>query len=143
MLTDYTDQQARFDTAFAAMATCCSIKCDNCGRTYFVTSPGHGDYEDGELGKLRSRAAKEPERFIEVPDYSSVSFVHWAGKQLVIGCVCDPTKPTSDWIERYAEELTEYLRAYWQAKQVKARALKRKADECEAILAMAETKDDK
>ena len=138
MLTDYTDQQARFDAAFVVTSTCCSITCDNCGRTYFVTSPGHGDYEDGELDELRSLAEQKPGRFIEVSDYGSVSFVRWDKKQLVVGCVCDPTKRASELIECYAKELTTYLRAYWQAKRVKAEALERKAAECEAILAVTE-----
>ena len=47
MLTDYTDQQARMDDAFSQGGTTCDTQCEECERTYFVTSLGYGDYDDG------------------------------------------------------------------------------------------------
>lgn len=115
MLQDYTPQQSRIDAAFHSFATCTSIRCERCQRLYFVTSPGHGDYEDGQLERLREFAKQKPNMFIEVSDYSCVSAMCVDGKQVVIGCLCDPTQKYSDFIEQYAEELTEYLKLYWKS----------------------------
>lgn len=120
MLTDYTNQQSRFDRAFCCTATCCSITCGACGRSYFVTSSGHGDYEPGELDELRSKAKAEPDKYIEVPDYSSVAFVQFGDEHIVIGCICDPTKRYSEWIEGNASAITEYLRLFWEDQKKKA-----------------------
>lgn len=128
MLTEYTPQQSRFDRAFTVLASSCSILCQACGRTYFVTSPGHGDYENRELEDLQRSAAETPDRVIEVPDFGSVSFVRLDGKQMVIGCKCDPTNPYAEWIESHAEELTEYLRLYWADKRHQAQLETETAD---------------
>lgn len=114
MLTDYTEQQKRFSIAFTGGGTCCSTMCEACNRVYFVTSPGHGDYEDGELDALRTKAKKAPDLYIEVPDYSSVDIAYVDGKQVVIGCLCDPTAKVSEFIESNCEQITEYLRLLWQ-----------------------------
>jgi len=123
-LGTYTEQQARFDIAFRFLGSCCDIKCEACGRTYFVTSPGHGDYMAGELDALRAKAELEPEKYIEVDDFGSISFVELDGKQIVVGCLCDPTKRYSDWIESHARQLTDYLKDYWatQKKNLEAEA---------------------
>ncbi|MHC4868009.1 MAG: hypothetical protein ACYTEX_28390 [Planctomycetota bacterium] len=110
ILQAYTAQQSRFDKAFCGDGWCCSAVCEACGRTYFVTSIGHGE-----------KADQEPDRYIEVPDFSYVTTVWVNRKQLVIGCVCDPTKAWSQWIENHAEALTEYLRLYWQDRQKQAK----------------------
>lgn len=119
-LEQYTDQQARYALAFTSHGTSCSVTCEACNRTYFVTSPGHGDYEDGELEGLRARAESALDRYIEVPDFDSVSFTWIGGKQVVVGCLCDPTKRHSEWIEAHAEQVTAYLVDYWTDKKAKA-----------------------
>lgn len=129
MLGDYTEQQSRFDHAFSSIATCCQITCEACSRTYFVTSPGHGDYDPGELERLHKLAEENPEEYIEVPDYSSVSSAEVGGKTVVIGCLCDPTKTISEFIESNARQLTEYLRLYWDANAEAAREALKEAEE--------------
>lgn len=134
-LQDYTDQQSRVERAFCCGGACCSVHCEACDRIYFVTSSGHGDYDEGELDQLRAHAAEEPEKYVEVPDYSSVSTMTIpGGKHVVIGCLCDPTKPLSDFIEGYAEEITAYLREYWKATREEAANKERKAAEALAAL---------
>jgi hypothetical protein len=130
MLSAYTAQQSRFDQAFSVSSTCSSTTCANCGRTYFVTSPGHGGYEEGELDELRAKAEAEPNKYVEVPDFGSVAT--WQG--LVVGCICDPTKRYSDWIEDNAEALVAYLKLYWQAKANLAANELRTAEEMLATL---------
>ena len=115
MLTYYTTQQSRIAFAFGKSASCCSEYCEACGRTYFITSSGHGDYSEGELEKLRALAEQEPDKCIEVPDFDSIATIRMPnGKRVIIGCACDPTRPLSDFIEDNAAELTDYLRRYWR-----------------------------
>ena len=123
-LTGYTDQQRRMDLAFSGLATICTVTCQACGRTYFVTSSGHGDYEDGELELLREKAKANPDKFVEVPDYSSVSFMNRPhdGMEVVIGCVCDPTKQLADFIENNARSLSRYLTEWWKDQAEAAQA---------------------
>lgn len=116
MLTDYTDQQRRISRSFSHGGTCCSCECEACGRTYFVTSPGHGDYEPGELDGLRERASYDP-LCIEIPDYGSVETMIMPlgphlNKQVVVGCSCGVTDPLGQWIEKHADSLTTYLVQY-------------------------------
>jgi len=135
-LEQYTDQQNRIARSFSHGGSCCSAWCEPCGRTYFVTSDGHGDYSDGELEQLRSNAESDPNRYIEVPDFASIdTMIHpVTGKQLVVGCVCDPTESLSLFIEHNADELTAYLREYWKDQRT-AVALeeKRTADRLKAL----------
>lgn len=119
-LREYTDQQKRIDDAFTNGGTCCSIYCEACNRTYFITSPGHGDYSEGELESLRERAAENPDQYIEVPDFGSVSWLELFGKQVVVGCLCGSDVRFANWIEDRAEELTKYLAAYWKSETEEA-----------------------
>lgn len=136
-LTDYTDQQSRFDRAFSCGGSSTCVTCEKCGRTYFVTSQGHGDYDEGELAELRRKADAEPDKYIEVPDYSYVGSADLFGKHVVIGCLCDPTMRVTTWIEDNADELTTYLRLYWEAVKSKA---KRQSEDAENALNELNTK---
>ncbi len=139
-LEQYTDQQARIDDAFGFGGTLCSVLCTDCDRTYFVTSPGHGDYEEGEIEDLRERAEREPDKYIEVSDFDSVSFmIHpGTGKQIVTGCICDPTRGLSEWIESHAQQLTKYLWLYWESRRKKAERENREAAHALAALTEVE-----
>lgn len=129
MLKEYTDQQSRYANAFSGGGTLTVTDCEACGRTYFVTSPGHGDYNEGELDALYRREFEDPDKVIEVPDFDSVSTVVVDRKNVVVGCLCDPTKRHSDWIEFHARELTSYLRSYWASKKDEASAAKQESEE--------------
>lgn len=135
-LVEYTDQQSRMCRAFSYGGTLCSTTCQACDRTYFVTSPGHGDYDEGELENLRELAEQSPDKYIEVPDFDSVSTMTMPTdrKHVVVGCICDPTKALSEFIEANAEELTRYLREYWQDVRADAAMEERKATEALSAL---------
>lgn len=135
-LETFTEQQSRIDRAFVVMSTCRTAFCERCSRTYFVTSPGHGDYENDELDRLRRLSETKPDEYIEVPDFGSVSTMHLNGKDVVVGCLCDPTKFLSEFIEDHADQLTAYLRDYWEHVRTEAVEQKEKADA--AIVALAE-----
>ena len=65
-LNQFTDQQSRIDRAFSIVASSCTAYCEACGRTFFVTSQGHGDYDEGELERLHNLAEEQPDKYIEV-----------------------------------------------------------------------------
>lgn len=135
-LSQYTDQQSRIDRAFSFGGSCCTAYCEACERTYFVTSSGRGDYEEGELDRLRERAEIDPNAWVEVPDFGYVSTMRLptTGKTVVVGCLCDPTKQFSDFLEGYAEEFTTYLQEYWKAVRSEAASQEQRAAEALAAL---------
>ncbi len=117
----YTDQQSRFAKSFARSGTICSVECA-CGRVHFLSSSGHGDYEEGELAKLQQRAADDPEHFIEDTQFSSIDFCHIDGSQYVVACPCGKADIVAKWIESHADELADYLVLYFKDKADKHRA---------------------
>ena len=125
----YNDQQSRFDEAFCQGGTSCDALCQNCGRTYFVTSSGHGDYEEGTLEKLLKLSETNPDRYIEVSYFGSVRTFWMNGKQVVVGCDCDPTAKWSEFIEDNAVEITEYLRLFWESRLKKGQSIVSEAEQ--------------
>lgn len=127
-LQTYNDQQSRVERAFSTGGSCCTAHCEACGRTYFVTSEGHGDYEEGELERLRERAAQD-DGVIEVPDFSYVADMHhpFTGNQVVVGCLCDPTKGLAEFLETWADEICKYLEEYQRDKGKRAAQAARRA----------------
>lgn len=138
LLEMFNDQQSRFDKAFCQGGSLCDTYCENCGRTYFVTSRGHGDYEEGELEEFRELSKTNPDRYIEVPDFGSVSTVWMNGKQVVIGCVCDPTAKWSEFIENNASGITEYLKLFWEDQLKKGQSIVSEAEQ--SLTTIEETK---
>jgi len=130
-LEPYTEQQSRIHNSFSYGGTLCSVCCEACERIYFVTSPGHGDYEEGELERLLEFSRQNPEKYIEVPDFDSVSTITLptSGKHVVVGCLCDPTRDLSVFIESNAEALTRYLKDYWRARRSEAATKEQKSFE--------------
>lgn len=129
MLEPYTKEQDWLVRAFSAGGTSCSIHCGQCGRIYFVTAPGHGDYEPGELEDLRSKAAEFPQQYIEVPDFRSVEWMSFGGKSFVVGCHCGYDKKVSAFLHDMKEPLTAYLKLYWEDKLREAQAQEAEAKE--------------
>lgn len=115
MLDQYTDSQSQFAKAFHVSSCCCATYCE-CGRIYFVTSSGHGDYNTGELDGLMERAAKDPDKYIEVPDFSYVdSYMDDQGSH-VIGCPCGYVDRIITWMEAHHRELAKYVELLANAK---------------------------
>lgn len=77
------------------------ITCEFCNRTYFAYK---GDYDEGELEDLQSKAKKNPEKYIETSDFTSWGTVN--GKQFVIDCPCNGVKGIENWLwsHRYIVE---------------------------------------
>ena len=139
-LQQYTDQQSRMARSFSRGGGCCQVTCEACERTYFVTSAGHGDYSEGELEGLLLRAHENPDEYIEVDDFGSVStMIHpGTGKSVVVGCLCDPTKNLSEFIERHAEELKDYLTLYFRDIHTAASAMVEESAKALASLGWSE-----
>ncbi len=135
-LEQYTKQQSRIHHSFSYGGTICSVWCEACGRIYFVTSPGHGDYNEGELEGLLKSSKENPDKYIEVPDFDSVSTIIRPGdnKAVVIGCFCDPTKSLSKFIESNAEALTGYLTEYWR--DIRLEAAQVEQDAAKSLVAL-------
>jgi hypothetical protein len=115
----YTDQQSRLVSAFCHRSTLCVCDC-SCGRVYFVSAQGHGDYEEGELAELQKKAREQPNRYIEEAIYDSVDLVEIDGKSVVPHCVCGVADKYARWIEDHAEGLAQYLTRYFQEKKKQA-----------------------
>lgn len=58
--------------------------CEWCGREFFEDNRHAGDWDEGELEKLRERAAIDD----KIVAMDTVSFGHIDGKQFVMGCPC-------------------------------------------------------
>jgi hypothetical protein len=80
------------------------IMCELCGRVYFCSE---GDYEKGELSRLRRNAKRNPEGYIEVND-----FTHWGqigGKQAVTECCCNMLSRYENFINVNEHLILDYL----------------------------------
>lgn len=74
------------------------VDCELCGRTHFATLE-ENTFNEGELARLRERAKKHPERYIEETGYDSIAWGYIDGRQAVIGCPCN--------------KLSEYENLFW------------------------------
>lgn len=108
----YSDQQSRLVTGFCHSSTSCVCDCA-CGRVYFVSADGHGDYEEGELERFQKKAREQPGKYIEESTYDTVDMVHIGGKQIVPHCECGEAVKLAKWIEEHAEGLAAYLTRYF------------------------------
>jgi hypothetical protein len=100
-----------FREAVEDTGTCCATECEFCGRTHFVSSHGHGDYEEGELEKLKEQAAKDPDRYIEESEYDAIGEGYIDGKQAVVHCPCNALRRYEDFIWGHRTIICEYLAA--------------------------------
>lgn len=92
------------------MAGSICITCELCDRTHFAS--GEPDFFDpGELGELREKAAKEPEKYLEDAGSDSLSWGRIDGKQAVIGCPCNGLKRYEDFIWNNRHVISKYLEA--------------------------------
>jgi hypothetical protein len=84
-------------------------KCELCGRKFFEDSEIAGDWEDGELEKLRERAAIDD----KVVAMDNVSLGRIDGKEFVMGCPCLPQnlRKYEDFIWAHRRQFFEYVQA--------------------------------
>jgi len=106
------------------------VDCEFCGRVYFATRDC-GDYDEGELEDLRARAAKEPDKYIEV-DYFTTR-VSVDGKGYADGCRCNMVRRYEDWIWANRRGILAYLQSRTERRLKEATE---EADSMRAVMAV-------
>ena len=115
------------------------ISCEFCDRTYFATWC-ENDYDDEEeLEELREQAKKEPDKYIEWGDVSSISWGTVDGKQYVLDCPCNGARKYEDWILRHRWIIAEYFKS--RATKLKEEA-EREVNLSEGLVGMSESIDE-
>ena len=104
----YTDTESAFARSFTTSGTCCQVTCQ-CGRTYFVTADGHGDYREGEMEELLTQATKADAKTFACSQFDCIDLLYIGTKAAVIQCECGLVKKYIDWIEDNIEALVAYL----------------------------------
>jgi len=82
--------------------------CELCGRTLFEDDELAGDWEDGELERLRERAEKDPDKCIGFAD-QSVSTGYIGGKYVVTNCPCNGLRHYEDFIWSHRRLIADYI----------------------------------
>ncbi|HLC77530.1 MAG TPA: hypothetical protein VJH92_00205 [Candidatus Nanoarchaeia archaeon] len=63
-----------------------SVDCELCDRTHFVNDEKAGDFEEGELERLRENYRQNPDKYVSHNGPEMISYGYLAGKQVVDGC---------------------------------------------------------
>jgi hypothetical protein len=99
-------------------------ECEACGRTCFEDDEHAGDWENGELERLRDNALKEPDRYVAM---SRVESGYLGGKEVVVNCPCNFLKKYEDFIWGHRHIIATYI-----AKRAKEKAEAALEDEAQA-----------
>lgn len=86
-----------------------NMDCGFCGRHHFEDDEHAGDWEEGELERLRDMAGLMPDKYVAHQDgvmYSNVN-----GNTYVRGCPCNACVPYEEFIWRHRQQIAEYLKA--------------------------------
>lgn len=105
------DRRARFKSAFVNSGGLCDVECE-CGRIHFVSGRGHGDYNEGELDRLKRAAKIEPKKYIEHDLGESIDIAWLHGRQYVADCDCDYAGRIACFLEDHAEPIAKYLKLF-------------------------------
>jgi len=84
------------------------ITCD-CGRTHFATYDGEMGFEEGELKDLREKSNKEPDKYMETSDQSSISWIDFCGKNIIYNCPCKEDVKICDMIYSNRHPIMSFL----------------------------------
>lgn len=115
------------------------ISCEFCDRTYFATW-AESDYdEEEELVELREQAKKEPDKYVEWGDVSSISWGTLDDKQYVLDCPCNGARKWEEWILRHRWTIAEYFKS--RAMKLKEEA-EREVNLSEGLSEMSESIDE-
>jgi hypothetical protein len=79
------------------------IDCGFCGRVHFT-------HEDEDINKLREKAKKKPEKYLESSD-DSIAWGSLDGRQYPWRCPCDSGHKYEEFIWRHREPIMKYLKA--------------------------------
>jgi hypothetical protein len=82
--------------------------CELCGRVCFEDSEIAGDWEEGELEKLREGVRTEPDKYIPM---DSVHSVEIGGKTGIVGCTCNGLRQYEDFIWGYRRVIMKFISA--------------------------------
>jgi len=109
------------------------ISCELCGREHFACYE-KGWYEEGELERLRKKAAENPDKYIEDDSSDSIGWGTIAGKQFVWDCPCLP-----ETMRRYEDFVVECRYAILKYLRARATRLQKRAEyEVEAVSGVSE-----
>ena len=108
-----------FEDIFHSGSSGCIRTCD-CGRTYFDEYDTTVDWAEGELEDLQEKAKDNPEKFI--PGDFSIPTLSIAGREFVLGCLCNESQKYEDFINNHDRQIAKYLNK-------KAEDLKTKSNE--------------
>lgn len=104
----YTPREERVVKAFRAGTTCCVTTCQ-CGRVHFVSCPGHGDYDDGELEELLESASENPDRYVESAEYDTINWCRFNGRDFVPDCPCGYGDKVAELLESQEAGILRYM----------------------------------
>jgi hypothetical protein len=100
------------------------VDCGFCGRTHFVSN---GDYDEGELERLRVSAKHHPDKFVERTECDYISCGQLDGITAVFGCPCDKAARYEKFIWNNRLMIADYL------KRRAAKEAREASDDLEAI----------
>ena len=75
------------------------VECELCGRTYFTEE---GDWEEKRFEEFRKLAKEQPDKYIEVDDFSSWRYID--RRQAVLDCKCN--------------KLADYESLFWENREI-------------------------
>lgn len=109
-----------FESAFTDSGSIV-VECEFCGRTHFCNREDAGDFEPGELERLREAQRESPGKVMGW-DCTSIGAVEIDGKRAAQCCPCRKIRRYEDWIWRHRTQIAEYLQARVQAELAEAKA---------------------
>ena len=99
------------------------VQCDFCGRTHFANNENAGDWEPGELEKLRDEEERDP-GLVMGWDCDSIGRGVIDGREFAEGCPCRSIWPFERWIWHHRNEIANYIaaRVTLEARRTKSEA---------------------
>lgn len=104
----YDEPTALFAKHFVRSSCLCSVEC-GCGRVHFVTARGHGDYNEGELDRLKELAEAKPDKYIACENFDHIDVVYLSGDCTVVDCPCDRAVRVAAFLFNHADECASLL----------------------------------
>lgn len=98
--------------------------CEACGRVFFEDDESAGDWEDGELEKLRQNAKTNPDKYFAMDRVETADI---DGKHIVVNCPCNYLTRLEQWIWSHRRIIATYI-----SKRAQAAAERALEDEAES-----------
>lgn len=84
------------------------IEC-SCGREHFEDSESGGDWDEGELDRLRARANEHPDKTVACG--YCVTYANINGQTYILGCPCNGMRKYEDFLWLHRTSIAAYLSA--------------------------------